>query len=364
MRYFIFTLIAVMLAACSSKVASNTNVIISSQVSPDIPAPELADIPAPEEDKIFTGILIDLCQLPTLPANAKIEQPIFEKALKSCHESKEKQAIVEIGRTHIDPTQISLNIELENSELSVEYTRSLLNDTFEGFVNTICPKESFEYYDMQKDQVMSDRFGLEIYKLICRQYEDEPLTENYCFTSGRLSYCICIESNGTELDAFKNALISNMKLVSKTEPELKKDWEEYKKLYEEEKRKEKEKLIQMFGGIPKLKLDNPEVVGNLDKRIIQKVVRQHQRELLTCYDSKLEKTAVKEGSFVMNWIISPQGKVEKVSVKESSFAHKELEDCFVHAIELWRFPAPKGGGMVKLTYPFAIEIQKEIPTAP
>ena len=107
---------------------------------------------------------------------------------------------------------------------------------------------------------------------------------------------------------------------------------------------------------PKVQMKNPEVTGSLDKRIIQKVVRQHAGELRACYEKELAKVKGLNGRVVVVWIISPQGAVTKALVKESTIKNKAVEDCVINSIKFWRFPVPKGGGMVQIEYPFVFEL--------
>ena len=106
---------------------------------------------------------------------------------------------------------------------------------------------------------------------------------------------------------------------------------------------------------PQVKMKNPEVTGALDKRIIQKVVRQHSGELRACYEKELNKIKGLNGRVVVVWLISPQGAVTKALVKESTIKNKNVENCVVNSIKFWRFPAPKGGGIVQIEYPFVFE---------
>ena len=109
---------------------------------------------------------------------------------------------------------------------------------------------------------------------------------------------------------------------------------------------------------PQVKMKDPTVNGSIDKRIIQKVVRQHSGELRSCYERELAKTKDLAGRVQMMWIISPQGVVTKALVKESTIKNKTVEDCIKNSILHWRFPVPKGGGLVSIEYPFVFEMSK------
>jgi len=107
---------------------------------------------------------------------------------------------------------------------------------------------------------------------------------------------------------------------------------------------------------PRVKMANPEVTGSLDKRIIQKVVRQHSGELRNCYEKELAKVKGLNGRVVAVWLISPQGSVSNAVVKESTIKNKNVENCVINSIKFWRFPSPKGGGAVKIEYPFVFDL--------
>ena len=94
------------------------------------------------------------------------------------------------------------------------------------------------------------------------------------------------------------------------------------------------------------------VQGTIDRRIIQKVVRDHQGEFRACYERELNKIKGLNGRVVLFWLISPQGDVTKAIVKETSLKNQTVEQCLIKSVNHWRFPAPKGGGIVGVEYPF------------
>ena len=106
---------------------------------------------------------------------------------------------------------------------------------------------------------------------------------------------------------------------------------------------------------PKLKMKNPEITGSIDKRLIQKVVRQHTNELRACYERELAKVKDLKGRIVAVWIIAPQGNVTSAVIKETTMNNKNVETCITDSVKYWRFPAPKGGGMAQVEYPFEFD---------
>ena len=109
-------------------------------------------------------------------------------------------------------------------------------------------------------------------------------------------------------------------------------------------------------GKPKLKPGRPDVSGSLDKRIIRKVVNQHKREIKACYEKQLQKKKGLHGKVVVKWTIDQSGNVPSAVVVSSSMNDKAVEGCLAAAIKHWRFPAPKGGGIVVVSYPFVFVV--------
>lgn len=112
---------------------------------------------------------------------------------------------------------------------------------------------------------------------------------------------------------------------------------------------------------PKIRLDKPEIIGSIDQRIIQKIARQHLNEISICYEKEYDMTPKREapklaGKVTLRWLIAPKGDVSKVEVTETTLNNKKIENCLISSIKYWRFPAPKGGGIVQVTYPIEFEL--------
>jgi hypothetical protein len=92
--------------------------------------------------------------------------------------------------------------------------------------------------------------------------------------------------------------------------------------------------------------------GTLDKEIIRRIVRRHLNEVKYCYDQALVRKPKLDGRLVAQFTIAGTGQVI-ASVKQSStLGDLGAEMCVVNAIKRWEFPAPNGGGLAIVTYPF------------
>jgi hypothetical protein len=99
----------------------------------------------------------------------------------------------------------------------------------------------------------------------------------------------------------------------------------------------------------------PIVLGSLDKEIIRRVVRENQAQIKYCYEKELTTTPGLFGKITMKWVITGTGTVSQAKVEQSDMKSKAVEDCIARKIQTWRFPKPKGGGIVIVTYPFVFK---------
>jgi hypothetical protein len=96
----------------------------------------------------------------------------------------------------------------------------------------------------------------------------------------------------------------------------------------------------------------PQVVGHIDPELIRKVVHDHRAQIRTCYEMQLTSRPNLAGKLVAAWTIDTQGNVIEAHTQESALHDRTVETCVSAKIKSWRFPLPKGGGEVFVTYPF------------
>ena len=96
----------------------------------------------------------------------------------------------------------------------------------------------------------------------------------------------------------------------------------------------------------------PQVVGHIDPELIRKVVHDHRAQIRTCYEVQLNSRPDLAGKLVAAWTIDAQGDVTEAHTQESALHDRAVEACVSSKIKTWRFPIPKGGGEVFVTYPF------------
>ncbi|HYH95456.1 AgmX/PglI C-terminal domain-containing protein [Hyalangium sp.] len=94
------------------------------------------------------------------------------------------------------------------------------------------------------------------------------------------------------------------------------------------------------------------VIGGLDKDVIAKIIRQHQNEIKYCYETELNKNPSLAGKVAVAFTIDPTGAVSETAVTETTLNNSTAEGCMLSRIRRWKFPEPKGGGVVAVTYPW------------
>lgn len=97
--------------------------------------------------------------------------------------------------------------------------------------------------------------------------------------------------------------------------------------------------------------------GRLDKRIVKQYIRKQIASIRWCYQRAFQKNQELEGKMTVQFIISANGKVISSKVLTSNLGDAELDNCVAGKVLNWKFPAPEGGGIVKVNYPFVFRRQ-------
>jgi TonB family protein len=105
---------------------------------------------------------------------------------------------------------------------------------------------------------------------------------------------------------------------------------------------------------PEVTFEGTSVRGSLDKEIIRRTVRRHLNEVRYCYENALAAHPALSGRVVVQFTIGPTGRVLVGLLQSSTLGAPSVEACVVGAVRRWEFPQPAGGGLVAVTYPFAL----------
>jgi TonB family protein len=94
------------------------------------------------------------------------------------------------------------------------------------------------------------------------------------------------------------------------------------------------------------------VAEGLTKDEVGEVIHRHLSEVRYCYESAMLRTPDIEGKLMVAFTIGGQGAVTAADVKQSTLPDPRLDDCILRRLVSWKFPKPRGGVDVAVTYPF------------
>ena len=96
----------------------------------------------------------------------------------------------------------------------------------------------------------------------------------------------------------------------------------------------------------------PAARGSLSKDVIGKIVRKHASEIKACYEPRLQQNPGLSGTVTVAFTIAGNGAVSESSIARDDMHDPTIEGCIRDRISTWRFPEPKGHGVVHVTYPW------------
>ena len=105
------------------------------------------------------------------------------------------------------------------------------------------------------------------------------------------------------------------------------------------------------GGIGKIG-GAPIILGSLDKSLIDAVIKRNMNQIKYCYSRELNKNPSLGGKIVVKFVIAKDGSVSKADIKTSTMGSPAVEGCIKSRFRKFKFPEPKGGGIVIVSYPF------------
>lgn len=98
-----------------------------------------------------------------------------------------------------------------------------------------------------------------------------------------------------------------------------------------------------------VKIGDPETDGELDASIIRRYIRRKLAQIQYCYERELLAQSTLGGTVNVEFIITGKGGVVATKSKGVS---PGLATCVGDVVSTIQFPVPKGGGSVKVKYPF------------
>lgn len=97
--------------------------------------------------------------------------------------------------------------------------------------------------------------------------------------------------------------------------------------------------------------------SSMSAESIRRTVRRHINEVRFCYEQRLSSRPDLQGRVTVSFVISGEGTVQSSVVSASTLNDATVEGCVSAAVRRWSFPAPEGGGVVGVSYPFVFAAQ-------
>jgi hypothetical protein len=95
-----------------------------------------------------------------------------------------------------------------------------------------------------------------------------------------------------------------------------------------------------------------EVRAGIPATVIQQLVAERLPSMRICYEMAMLQKPDLKGELTLSWTIQPNGSVSDVLSESKTIDENLLHPCLRERIVLWKFPHPKGGGIVNVKYPF------------
>jgi TonB family protein len=116
--------------------------------------------------------------------------------------------------------------------------------------------------------------------------------------------------------------------------------------------------LRMVNGIQTIPEDNNIKHGAVDRSDIDASVKRNLSKIRWCYEKELTKNSSLNGRIAINFIIDQDGSVPVAKINRSTMNNEIVEKCVVNIIKNIQFPAPRGGGIVIVNYPFVFKHSK------
>ncbi len=109
--------------------------------------------------------------------------------------------------------------------------------------------------------------------------------------------------------------------------------------------------VSGHGGLAAISYEAVNVSDGLTKDEVGKVIREHLGQVRYCYESALARSPGLEGKLLVGFTVGADGTVKDTQTKESS-GNPGLDQCIQSRLLKWKFPKPRNGVDIGVTYPF------------
>lgn len=94
------------------------------------------------------------------------------------------------------------------------------------------------------------------------------------------------------------------------------------------------------------------IEGGLDRDAIAEVIKRNLGQIRYCYERQLSSNPDLYGKVLVKFTIGADGTITTNRVDNTTLKSEMVEGCIMRRMAGWKFPLPKGGTQVRVTYPF------------
>ncbi len=98
----------------------------------------------------------------------------------------------------------------------------------------------------------------------------------------------------------------------------------------------------------------PTISGDIDRRLIQSVIRQHVAAYRACYTAALAKLPNLSGKVMLRFTVDAKGVVTESAIASSTMANPAVENCLALVARRMKFP-PMSGAPIHINYPLVFQ---------
>lgn len=100
-----------------------------------------------------------------------------------------------------------------------------------------------------------------------------------------------------------------------------------------------------------------EFSAGMDKEAIRRVIRDHLREIRSCYERELQRSPDLYGKVVLQWDIEDAGRVGRAVIKNNALGNDSVANCILARLKTWKFPDPPKDQIGRVDFPFVFSSQ-------
>ncbi len=90
----------------------------------------------------------------------------------------------------------------------------------------------------------------------------------------------------------------------------------------------------------------------LTREEVARIIHKHMNEIRYCYENGILRDPTLAGRLLVDFRINASGQVPQAGVSETGLRSAEVAECLLRKLRSWKFPEPRGGVVVAVTYPF------------